>query len=221
MKKFSFLLLTLVFLAFNCFLASPVAAQDNGKLKKSKRPIPNSYIVVLADDLTDVNNLLPPILKKKKVKDTADNLTAIYGGKVNRVWEAAIKGFSVEMSEKQAETLSEDGRVKYVEEDFVVSAEVMQTNAPWGLDRIDQRYSNLDGNYNYDTTGAGVHAYVVDTGIRSTHAEFGGRVQFGADSSAMAKMVMIATDTEPTFPASLAEQRTVLQRTSRYIMSVF
>jgi hypothetical protein len=87
----------------------------------------------------------------------------------------------MEMSPDQAELLSKDPRVKYVEEDFIVSAEDSQPNPPWGLDRIDQRGFPLDSTYNYSTTGAGVNAYVIDSGIRGTHDGFGGRVTFGVD----------------------------------------
>ncbi len=45
----------------------------------------------------------------------------------------------------------------------------------WGLDRIDQRASELDGRYNMTTTGEGVNAYIIDTGLRTSHSEFEGR----------------------------------------------
>jgi subtilisin family serine protease len=79
------------------------------------------------------------------------------------------------MSEADAERLSEDFRVKFVEEDATVTADVTQSNPPWGLDRIDQRNRPLSGTYTYNWTGSGVRAYVIDTGIRTTHTQFGGR----------------------------------------------
>ncbi|MGH9971146.1 MAG: S8 family peptidase [Pyrinomonadaceae bacterium] len=50
-----------------------------------------------------------------------------------------------------------------------------QNNPTWGLDRIDQRDLPLNAQYNYTPTGAGVRAYVIDTGIRTSHSQFGGR----------------------------------------------
>ena len=102
-------------------------------------------------------------------------MAANYKGKIKYVYQDALNGFAVEMSEKEAETLSLDYRVKFVEEDGVVTADVTQNNATWGLDRIDQRNRPLSATYTYNWTGSGVTAYIIDTGIRTTHTQFGGR----------------------------------------------
>lgn len=152
-------------------------AQTESKLKRSKRSLPNQYIVVLEnkDSLTDT------FARTDTVDMAARELSLFYGGRVKNLYSSVVQGFAVEMSPAQAARLSRDKRVKYVEEDGIVRKEQSQQDPPWGLDRIDQRYSNLDKVYSYDTTGTGVHAYVMDTGIRGTHSEFGGRVVFGAD----------------------------------------
>src|SRR5258708_27672744 len=73
-------------------------------------------------------------------------LSSTYGGKVSQIYEQALKGYSVEMSEAQAQALSQDSRVKYVEEDGIMSASTIeQASATWGLDRVDQRGLPLNG----------------------------------------------------------------------------
>ncbi|HQU94439.1 MAG TPA: S8 family serine peptidase [Pyrinomonadaceae bacterium] len=154
---------------------------QKGKFIHSKNAIPNRYIVVLDDSADPLSNMLPAPMRADHVRRVADTLALGYGGQVDNVYETALRGFSVEMSAEEAEALSNDPQVKYVEEDFIVSGNATQYNAPWPLDRIDQRPQGGDTHYNYLTTGTGVHAYVIDSGIRASHFEFGGRVSYGAD----------------------------------------
>ena len=137
------------------------------RMRADKR-IPNQYIVVLKDNVSDVEG-------------EAVRLSRDFSGDRNggHTYRRAIKGFSVRMSEQQALRLVNDPRVEFVEEDGVVSLETTQTGATWGLDRIDQRDLPLDGNYNFNATGSGVKVYILDTGIRATHTQFAGRVISG------------------------------------------
>lgn len=91
-------------------------------------------------------------------------------------------GYSVAATEAQARAISADPDVAYVEENGIVTGNAVQTNAPWGVDRLDQFSLPLSGTYeNYGGTGAGVTIYIVDSGIRTTHQQFGGRAYVGAD----------------------------------------
>ena len=98
-----------------------------------------------------------------------------FGRAADHLYSKALNGFSVELTEAEAVAISEDPRVAFVEEDSVMETQVTQTNPPWGLDRIGQRNLPLNNTYSYTTTGAGVNVYVIDTGIRLTHTQFGGR----------------------------------------------
>ncbi len=93
-------------------------------------------------------------------------------------YSAALNGFSAELTDRQAEALRRHPQVAAVEQDSVVEGDGTQyldtTGQPWGLDRIDQR-TGLSRSYSWRGTGAGVTAYVVDSGIMTSHPEFGGR----------------------------------------------
>lgn len=169
MKKTAvFLTMGLFCLMF--FASIPTRSEGpGGKVRKQANKIQNSYIVMLDDSVVGEKG------EYSISSYVADDLAARHGGKVKHVYQHAINGFSVEMSEANAEALSQDFRVAVVEEDGVVTADATQSNPPWGLDRIDQRNRPLNGTYVYNWTGAGVRVYVIDTGIRTSHSQFGGR----------------------------------------------
>jgi subtilisin family serine protease len=166
-----FALLVLAGLTAVVFVSAPVPTTQakKDKLRKSANKIENSYIVVLDDQVVGERGLMSiaPYI--------ASELATSYRGRITNVYQHALNGFAVNMSEADAEALSQDFRVKFVEEDSIVTADVTQTNPPWGLDRIDQRNRPLSASYTYNWTGAGVRAYVIDTGIRTAHTQFGGR----------------------------------------------
>jgi subtilisin family serine protease len=97
------------------------------------------------------------------------------------VYESALKGFAARIPDAAAEALRRNPNVKYVEQDQIAQAGGVQSSPPWGLDRVDQRSLPLNSTFNYNRTGSGVHAYVIDTGVRISHTEFGGRASNGYD----------------------------------------
>ena len=151
--------------------------QDVAKLhRKGPRAIPNRYIVVLDQDAAG-----PSADVETAARLTQDVLRG-FGRAADHLYSNALNGFSVELTEAEAVAISEDPRVAFVEEDAVMETQITQTNPPWGLDRINQRSLPLTNIYSYTTTGAGVNVYVIDTGIRLTHTEFGGRAFAAFDS---------------------------------------
>ena len=127
--------------------------------------IPDQYIVVLHRDVIDVPG-------------RANALTKAHGGSIHQTYSKVMKGFSARMSADAAEALLSDPNVAYIEQDRVVTlaGAGTQTGAPWGLDRIDEPSLPTDGVFNYPSTGSGVNVYILDSGIRHTHSQFGGRV---------------------------------------------
>ena len=155
MKKIVFVLLAFavgIFALSYAPVQSTAQADKTDKIRKAKNKIPNRYIVVLEEWATGEPG------ENSNAEAVASELGIVYGGRIDKVFKHALNGFSVEMNENQAERLSEDPRVQFVEEDGEVFANTTQSSATWGLDRIDQRDRPTDGNYNYTPTGSGVNA---------------------------------------------------------------
>ncbi|WP_245886445.1 S8 family serine peptidase [Umezawaea tangerina] len=147
-------------------VATALPAAAEGKIVDAGGPdaVPDSYIVVYKQDA---------------VTTQTDSLAAKANAKVEHRYTAALKGFAGTMTEVGAKKLAAEPSVDYVAQNHVVTKQGDQPNPPsWGLDRIDQRRLPLDSNYHYESTAANVNAYVIDTGIRTTHVDFGGRATF-------------------------------------------
>lgn len=149
-------------------------------VRHAHQPIPGRYIVVYRNKGAEVAHGGDEV----DVDDEAGKVVRKYKARVNETWRHAVKGLVVEMSAEDAEALSADPGVALVEEDAIMSVNATQTGATWGLDRIDQASLPLNGSYGYNAEGAGVTAYIIDTGIRASHVEFEGRASVGADFTA-------------------------------------
>ena len=160
----------------------PIAGQAAPVLR-GKHAISDQYIVqIKPDQVRRSDEISASVRSRPSVAEFADGRAKARGARIERVFEHAIKGFSAKMTRRQAEELAADPAILLVEEDQIITVDATQTNATWGLDRIDQTDLPLNATYNYNTTAGTVHTYVIDTGIYLPHTEFGGRAQFGFDS---------------------------------------
>lgn len=109
----------------------------------------------------------------------AQRLVQQLGGRVGHVYSSALTGFAAELSPAALERLRAMPGVAFIEADQEGTIATVQNNPPTGLDRVSERLLPLDNRFTHGQTGAGIHAYVIDTGIRATHNDFGGRVTGG------------------------------------------
>jgi len=188
-RGLAFGVMALLLLTTACDSPSPTATSDSSKANvessfskdapadkpgsseipgdEVSEPIPGQYIVVLHEEAVSVKS-------DAAIRSIATSMLG-KSADLRYTYTTALQGFTAAgVSEKQAETLSSDSRVKFVEQDRTVHAYATQSGATWGLDRVDAR-SGTDGDYNYTATGAGVNAYIIDTGILPTHNDFGSR----------------------------------------------
>ena len=150
------------------------AAPAEGKVLAANSPtaVKGSYIVTLKE-----------AAGFQASSTTGKNLIKEYGGTVKKTFGAALNGYAATLSADEAARLAADPAVASVEQDQRVHVDATQTNAPWGLDRIDQTSLPLSGTYTYpDSAGQGVTAYIIDTGVRITHTDISGRAFNGYDA---------------------------------------
>ena len=170
--------------------ATPAPAPKTGIADSAQTAATSSFSSVSNSTSTYV--VATPVPDDPVVIATATSLTSTYGGTFSLTWSTALKGFRLQATESQAIAMSNDSRVAFVVQDGAIAvgtpdAEPIlmtidpgafqnpQPRASWGLDRINQRYLPLDKLYTYNNDGEGVNAYVIDTGILTTHWEFQGR----------------------------------------------
>jgi subtilisin family serine protease len=157
--------------------AAPTAAAATGKVLGAGSPhaIEGSYIVVFKDTTAAA----------AATNQQIGNLASEYGATVERRYTATLRGFNGRMSPAAAERLAADPAVELVQQDMYAENVLLGTQTPtpsWGIDRVDQRDLPLNNTYNFSNGGSNVRIYVVDTGIRVTHNDFGGRAAHGRDT---------------------------------------
>lgn len=165
------ILFVLIVLALSVSGSSTASAQGEAPIlgADSATAIPGRYIVVFK-----------PGTPAARVSAAAENARG-RGGQVDFVYDAALTGFAGNIPEQALFGLSHNPNIEFIEADQEITIDTTQSPATWGLDRIDQRDLPLNNSYTYNVTGAGVTAYIIDTGIRITHNEFGGRATYGRD----------------------------------------
>ncbi|WP_434385384.1 S8 family peptidase [Melittangium boletus] len=120
-----------------------------------------------------------------KIKDGAKarDVAASLGVSPGHLYENALNGFSVTLDEAQLLKLRQNKNVEFVEEDQFALQSATQSNATWGIDRIDQTSNTLSKTYTYTATASTVHAYIIDTGLYTAHSDFGGRASIAYDAT--------------------------------------
>jgi len=149
------------------------------------------YPAVSATRLTYAGGDAPTMGQDRYIVRYRDNATessitsllARNGGNRRKRLQKLFNGDVVDLTPPQAELLNKNtSLVLWVEKDRTVTSHSQVDPSPsWGLDRIDQRALPLNNAYSFTTTGAGVDAYVMDSGILATHSQFAGRLRMGLD----------------------------------------
>ncbi|MEV5545454.1 S8 family serine peptidase [Streptomyces sp. NPDC052309] len=148
------------------------AAEGRIQYEDAANAVPGSYIVTLRAD------------EAKAGTAEGRAVAARHGADIERTYTKALNGYEVEASETEAKRLAADPAVASVVQNRTFHISTTQPSPPsWGLDRIDQKNLPLNSSYTYpDSAGEGVTAYVIDTGVRITHSDFGGRASYGYDA---------------------------------------
>ena len=164
------LLMIMLFAIASILFITPAAAggRPDGPhsfIPAKGKPIPDHYIVVL------------------KAGADPRSVAAIAHVTTQYVYDAALNGFAAELNTGQLTALQHNPNVDYIEQDQEATIDTTQSSAPWGLDRSDQRNLPLSTTFTYNQTASNVYAYIIDTGIQTSHPDFGGRASVNYDAT--------------------------------------
>ena len=149
--------------------ALPAHAAGSIRNAGAANAVAGSYLVILKDGVSTQSS-----------RSLADR----HNAKITHTYKSVLHGYAAKMSESDARATAADPSVAYVEQDLKLHAFATQSPVPsWGLDRIDQRDLPLNNSYTYPNTASNVTAYIIDTGIRTTHQDFGGRAVWGTNTA--------------------------------------
>jgi subtilisin family serine protease len=169
MKRSRSLLTIVLLVLVSLLLIAPIAAAASpfrvaAVARAQGKVIPDHYIVVL------------------KAGADPRSVAAVAHANPNYVYDAALNGFAAQLNAGQLNALQHNPNVDYIEQDQEASIDTTQSSATWGLDRIDQRNLPLSTTYTYNKTASNVYAYIIDTGIQTSHSDFGGRAAVSYDA---------------------------------------
>ncbi|KAF8966839.1 subtilisin-like serine protease, partial [Entomortierella lignicola] len=162
---------------FTIVLAAVVAiVQAAPLLSNAGKPIADSYIVVLKDghSLDTFQPKFDDIARRQNGRGRKASIYHKY---------SKVPGFAATVNQATLKELLASPEVDYIEQDAIVTIQGSQSSPPsWGLSRVSEANLDLTQPYLYnDAAGAGVTAYVIDTGVYAGHSDFGGRATFGAN----------------------------------------
>ncbi len=133
--------------------------------------IEGQYIVVMRPGVQAAANRVAAVAEARR-----------NGAQVQQEYGSALQGFAARLPQRALDLLRSNSTVAYIEADQTITLNATQSPATGGLDRVDQRALPLNNSYTYNFTGSGVTAYVIDTGVRFSHTDFGGRAVTGYDA---------------------------------------
>jgi len=133
--------------------------------------VSGQYIVVMRPGANAAANRIAAVAEARRL-----------GAQVLNEYSAALSGFAAKLPQRALDALRGNPNVEFIEADQIMRTTATQTPVIWGLDRVDQRNLPLSNTYTYTVTGSTVTAYIIDTGVRFSHKDFGGRAISGFDA---------------------------------------